>query len=216
MQIFNYDYLLKYIIIGDSGVGKSNLLLRYTDNKFNEAHVLTLGVEFAAKNVTINNSIFRLQIWDTAGQEQFRSITRSFYKNSACVILVYDITSKDSFLNIQTWRKDCLQNCFKKVYLVLVGNKADDEANRQVTYQEGEQYAKENKMLFFESSAKLGNNVNEIFEESAQQISKGINSGLYNVDDPESGIKKNVDKEDKNIVLSDKIVPSEKKCCPIL
>lgn len=210
MQVFNYDYLLKYIIIGDSGVGKSNLLLRYTDNKFNESHVLTLGVEFAAKNVTINNSVFRLQIWDTAGQEQFRSITRSFYKNSACVIMVYDITKKDTFLNIKTWRKDCLQNCYKKVYMVLVGNKADDEKNREVSYQEGEQYANENEMIFFESSAKTGNNVNEIFEVSAQQISNGINNGLYNLDDSDTGIKRNVD---KNIVLNENIVPSKNRTC---
>ena len=179
MQIFNYDYLLKYIIIGDSAVGKSNLLLRYVDNKFNENHVLTLGVEFAAKNIQIEEQIFRMQIWDTAGQENFRSITRSFYKNSACVIIVYDITSRETFTNVKTWIKDCMQTCSKNVFMVLVGNKVDDETSRQVSTNEGETFAKEHGMTFFESSAKTGKNVEEIFKTSAKEIAKRLKNGEY-------------------------------------
>ncbi len=101
----NFNYLFKYIIIGDSNVGKSNILTRYTQNKFNEQYQATIGVEFGAKNLTINNQIIRVQIWDTAGQENFRSITRAYYKNSVCAIIVYDISKRDSFNNIQNWVK---------------------------------------------------------------------------------------------------------------
>lgn len=198
MQVFNYDYLLKYIIIGDSAVGKSNLLLRYVDNKFNENHVLTLGVEFAAKNIQIEEQIFRMQIWDTAGQENFRSITRSFYKNSACVIIVYDITSRETFTNVKTWIKDCMQTCSKNVFMVLVGNKVDDETSRQVSTNEGETFAKEHGMTFFESSAKTGKNVEEIFKTSAKEIAKRLKNGEYDLEEDETGIKRNID---KNIIL---------------
>ena len=209
MQVFNYDYLLKYIIIGDSAVGKSNLLLRYVDNKFNENHVLTLGVEFAAKNIQIEEQIFRMQIWDTAGQENFRSITRSFYKNSACVIIVYDITSRETFTNVKTWIKDCMQTCSKNVYMVLVGNKVDDETSRQVSTKEGEDFANEHGMAFFESSAKTGKNVEEIFETSAKEIAKRLKNGEYDLEEDETGIKRNID---KNIILKANNA-YQTKCC---
>ena len=209
MQVFNYDYLLKYIIIGDSAVGKSNLLLRYVDNKFNENHVLTLGVEFAAKNIQIEEQIFRMQIWDTAGQENFRSITRSFYKNSACVIIVYDITSRETFTNVKTWIKDCMQTCSKNVFMVLVGNKVDDETSRQVSTNEGETFAKEHGMTFFESSAKTGKNVEEIFKTSAKEIAKRLKNGEYDLEEDETGIKRNID---KNIILKANNTDQTKYC----
>ena len=209
MQVFNYDYLLKYIIIGDSAVGKSNLLLRYVDNKFNENHVMTLGVEFAAKNIQIEEQIFRMQIWDTAGQENFRSITRSFYKNSACVIIVYDITSRETFTNVKTWIKDCMQTCSKNVFMVLVGNKVDDETSRQVSTNEGETFAKEHGMTFFESSAKTGKNVEEIFKTSAKEIAKRLKNGEYDLEEDETGIKRNID---KNIILKANNTDKTKYC----
>lgn len=209
MQVFNYDYLLKYIIIGDSAVGKSNLLLRYVDNKFNENHVLTLGVEFAAKNLQIEDQIFRMQIWDTAGQENFRSITRSFYKNSACVIIVYDITGRETFTNVKTWIKDCMQTCSKNVFMVLVGNKVDDESNRQVSTKEGEQFANEHGMTFFETSAKTGLKVQDIFEHSAKEIAKRLKHGEYDLEEDDSGIKRNID---KNIILKP-ISTNQRYCC---
>ena len=95
----NFNYLLKYVIVGDAAVGKSNLLLRYTHGEFKEEYQLTIGVEFGSNNIIVDNNIFRVQIWDTAGQENFRSITRSYYKNSACALIVYDITRRQSFEN---------------------------------------------------------------------------------------------------------------------
>ena len=102
----NFDYLFKYIIIGDAAVGKSNLLLRYAHGQFKPEYQLTIGVEFGAKNITFNNQVYRIQIWDTAGQENFRSITRAYYKNSVCAMVVYDITNRDSFEHIQNWIQD--------------------------------------------------------------------------------------------------------------
>ena len=102
----NFDFMLKYIIIGDSAVGKSNILMQYLQEKFYDEFQPTIGVEFGAKNYVLNNKIFRLQIWDTAGQELFRSITRAYYKNSVCACVVYDVTSKSSFENIKNWIED--------------------------------------------------------------------------------------------------------------
>ena len=106
----NFDYILKYIIIGDSGVGKSNILLPYSNNFFNSEFQSTIGVEFGVKNLSIDDKLYRVQIWDTAGQEQFRSITRAYYKNSVCACVVYDITNKATFENIKSWLEDCKKN----------------------------------------------------------------------------------------------------------
>ena len=182
----NYDYLLKYIIIGDAAVGKSNLLLRFTQNDFKNEYQLTIGVEFGAKNIEINNKKFRLQIWDTAGQENYRSITRAYYKNSVCAILVYDISNRESFEHISNWIEDCLAQSPKTVFMVLVGNKSDLEDYRQVTFKEGEEMAKNNNIMFFETSAKTGENVEKIFEDSAKEI----NQGYYDLENDSSGIKK--------------------------
>ena len=186
---YSYNYLLKYIIIGDSSVGKSNLLLRYAHDKFNEDYQATIGVEFGAKNVEINNKTFRIQIWDTAGQENFRSITRAYYKNSVCAIIVYDITNKESFNNIQNWIEDCKNQCPKTVFFVLVGNKNDLENERKVSFEEGKKFADSNDILFFESSAKTGNNVEDIFYKSAECISQRINKNVYDLESDSCGIK---------------------------
>ena len=120
MSSFNFNYLLKFIVIGDSSVGKSNILLRYTQNEFNQEYQSTIGVEFGAKNIKINNKIYRIQIWDTAGQENFRSITRAYYKNSVCALVVYDITKRESFENVQSWIQDCRNQSPKTIIMVLV------------------------------------------------------------------------------------------------
>ena len=109
------------------GVGKSNLILQFTHKKFNLTHDVTIGVEFEATNVEINNKTYRLQIWDTAGQETFKSITRNYYKNSACALICYDITNMESFVNIKVWAEECKTNAPKNILIVLVGNKSDLE-----------------------------------------------------------------------------------------
>ena len=198
MSSGNFDYLLKYIIIGDAAVGKSNILLKYAHNQFKPEYQLTIGVEFGAKNINIQNKIYRIQIWDTAGQENFRSITRAYYKNSVCAVIVYDISNKESFDNVSIWVDDCRSQSPKTISLILVGNKKDLEDKREVSYEEGEEFAKNNGMLFFEVSAKTGENIDELFKESAEDISKKIESDYYDTSNESCGIKIGIKKEMKS------------------
>jgi len=185
----SYAYLFKYIIIGDTGVGKSCLLLQFTDKRFRPVHDLTIGVEFGARMVTIDEKSIKLQIWDTAGQESFRSITRSYYRGAAGALLVYDITRRDTFNHLTRWLEEALQNGNKNMTIMLIGNKSDLEHRRQVTTEEGEQFAKEHGLIFFETSAKTATNVEEAFIQTAQKIYEKIQSGVYDVGNEGNGIK---------------------------
>jgi len=197
----NFDYLLKYIIIGDAAVGKSNLLLRYAHGQFKPEYQLTIGVEFGAKNIQISNKTYRIQIWDTAGQENFRSITRAYYKNSVCALVVYDISSKDSFNNVINWIEDCKNQSPKTIFMVLVGNKCDLNDKRQVSFEEGKEFAEKNDMMFYETSAKDGINVEEIFFNSANEIAKKIEQGFYDLDSDTCGIKRGLNRNNPQIQL---------------
>ena len=185
----NFDYLFKYIIIGDAAVGKSNLLLRYAHGQFKPEYQLTIGVEFGAKNVVIRNKTYRIQIWDTAGQENFRSITRAYYKNSVCALVVYDISSRDSFNNVSTWIEDCRNNSSEKIFMVLIGNKSDLADKRQVSTEEGRELAEKYEMKFYETSAKTGENVNDIFNDSVDEIAKKMDQNYYDLENDMCGIK---------------------------
>jgi small GTP-binding protein len=186
----NFDYLLKYIIIGDAAVGKSNLLLRYAHGQFKPEYQLTIGVEFGAKNVEIRNKLYRIQIWDTAGQENFRSITRAYYKNSVCAMVVYDITSLDSFHHVQNWIEDIRNQSPKTVLIILIGNKIDLEEKRVVSYDEGSEFAIRNGIIFAETSAKTGDGIEEIFLKSAKEIAKNMSENYYDLTSETCGIKK--------------------------
>ncbi|KAD6454096.1 hypothetical protein E3N88_08802 [Mikania micrantha] len=143
----SYAYLFKYIIIGDTGVGKSCLLLQFTDKRFQPVHDLTIGVEFGARMITIDNKPIKLQIWDTAGQESFRSITRSYYRGAAGALLVYDITRRETFNHLASWLEDARQHANANMTVMLIGNKCDLAHRRAVSTEEGEQFAKENGLL---------------------------------------------------------------------
>lgn len=164
------DILFRVIIVGDTGVGKSCILLRFSENTFNEQHNVTIGVEFGSKQIEIGTTSVKLQIWDTAGQESFRSITRSFYRRADGVLLVYDATARHTFENCKYWLEEIRQNAASDVVIYLVGNQIDlinsGGENREVTLEEAAEFSKQNNLAGFrETSARHGTNVHEAFTE---------------------------------------------------
>ena len=185
----SYSYLFKYIIIGDTGVGKSCLLLQFTDKRFQPIHDLTIGVEFGARMINIESKPIKLQIWDTAGQESFRSITRSYYRGAAGALLVYDITRRETFSHLARWLQEARQNSHQNMVIMLIGNKSDLEHRRQVSKEEGEAFAAENGLVFLETSAKTAANVESAFVKTAEKIYENIQSGVYDVNNESHGVK---------------------------
>ena len=185
----SYAYLFKYIIIGDTGVGKSCLLLQFTDKRFQPVHDLTIGVEFGARMVNIESKNVKLQVWDTAGQESFRSITRSYYRGAAGALLVYDITRRETFEHLTTWLEDARQHSSTNMVIMLIGNKCDLEDIRAVTKEEGEAFAREHGLVFMETSAKTAANVEVAFVNTAKEIYQKIQEGVFDINVEANGIK---------------------------
>ena len=156
------ELAIKTLVIGDSRVGKTSLLLKYVDKSFPEEHISTIGVEYKEKLITKDGFNIRLQIWDTAGEERFRSITKSIYKNTHGVLFVYDITQKDTFANVKHWIKDT-ENIDREIRGVIVGNKID-LPDRVISKTDLDEIGEKYKMPVIETSAKEGTNVNECFE----------------------------------------------------
>ena len=160
------EVLYKILLLGDSSVGKTCFLMRYTDNTFQEIHMSTIGLDYKLKNVQLDDGkMVKIQIWDTAGQDRFRSITKNYYKGAHGIILIYDITNKKSFENVRTWINQIKEEVSEKVSIILVGNKIDDEEHRAVQTEEGKNLAKELGLMFFECSAKSGVNIDSTFNE---------------------------------------------------
>jgi len=200
----SYSYLFKYIIIGDTGVGKSCLLLQFIDKRFRQKHEVTIGVEFGARMINVDGKNVKLQIWDTAGQESFRSITRSYYRAAAGALLVYDITRRETFTHLARWLDEARQNGNPQMSFILVGNKCDMEGERQVSYEEGERFARENDLIFLETSAKTAYNVEDAFQKTAQLIYEKIESGVIDVNNESLGIKKGGELNPRGLKLPDK------------
>jgi Ras-related protein Rab-2A len=177
------------------GVGKSCLLLQFTDKRFQPVHDLTIGVEFGSRLITLpdgggsNNTQIKLQIWDTAGQESFRSITRSYYRGAAGALLVYDITRRDTFQHLSRWLEEAKQHAQPNMVILLIGNKNDLEDRRAVSTEEGQAFADANGLLFLETSAKTAYNVEESFLRTATEIHGKIVSGEIDVSNESHGIK---------------------------
>ena len=164
------DYTLKILTIGESAVGKTCILLRFTDNKFLKTHLTTIGIDYKSKTIKVKDFSVKLKIWDTAGQERFRNITQQYYKGADGILLVYDVTERNSFEKVREWMRNIQQNTSRdKIGIILVGNKCDLE-ERQVTTEEGESLAKEFGVLFFETSAYKDININECFESLVGEI----------------------------------------------
>lgn len=172
-----HEFLFKYIIIGDSGVGKSCLLLQFTDKRFETSHELTIGVEFGARVVTIDNTPVKLQIWDTAGQESFRSITRSYYRGAAGTLLVFDVTRRETFEHVTSWLQDAHENSNLPMTILLIGNKCDLQEKREVSTEEAVELAKAQGLTYMETSAKTAHNVEAAFLDTARAILAKIRSG---------------------------------------
>lgn len=164
-----YDHLFKLLIIGDSGVGKSSLLIRFSDNTFSGSYITTIGVDFKIRTVVINGERVKLQIWDTAGQERFRTITNTYYRGTHGVIVVYDVTSGESFANVKRWLQEIESNC-DVVNKVLVGNKNDDPGRKVVITEDAQRFANQMDIQLFETSAKDNINVEEMFLAITEQV----------------------------------------------
>lgn len=167
-----YDYLFKLLLIGDSGVGKTCVLFRFSDDAFNSTFISTIGIDFKIRTIDLDDKKIKLQIWDTAGQERFRTITTAYYRGAMGIMLVYDITNEKSFDNIKTWIKNIEQHASDAVEKMLLGNKCDMEDKRVITKEQGEKFAAEAGIAFMETSAKADINVEAAFLKIAREIKK--------------------------------------------
>jgi len=165
-----YAFLFKFIIIGDEAVGKTCLLLQFTDKRYRTSHQVTVGVEFGSRTVQIGDKTIKLQCWDTAGQDRFRSIVRSYYRGAAGALLVYDITRRDSFEHVTQWLQEARSNADPDLVITLVGNKNDRSHERVVSYEEGRSFAQQNGLHFLETSAVTGSHVDDAFTATATLV----------------------------------------------
>ena len=202
-----YDFLFKMILIGDSSVGKSNILLKYLKGEFDPNSRATVGVEFGTKNITLNGKRVKIQIWDTAGQERYKSITSAYYKGAKGAFIVYDISRRTTFDNIDKWITDLKTNGDQNIAIILIGNKSDLEDKREVSKDEGVKKSEECKIAFLETSALNGENVNKAFDELIDQIYQNNCTNDDGKDDYEidKGVNLNDGQEEKN--------DEKKKCC---
>lgn len=165
-----YDYLFKLLLIGDSGVGKSCLLLRFADDTYTESYISTIGVDFKIRTIELDGKTIKLQIWDTAGQERFRTITSSYYRGAHGIIVVYDTTDQESFNNVKQWLQEIDRYACENVNKLLVGNKCDLTHKKVVDYQTAKEYADSLGIPFLETSAKNATNVEQAFMTMAAEI----------------------------------------------
>ena len=166
----SYNMIFKIVLIGDSSVGKTNILSKYLTNEFDPNSKATVGVEFGTKDLKIENNVVKVQIWDTAGQERYRSITNAYYKGAKGGLIVYDITNLKSFENIDKWLSDLKTNGEDKLSIILLGNKSDLEEERKVTTEQGKEKAQFYKLAFMETSALNGNNIEKAFTDLITEV----------------------------------------------
>ena len=174
MNSSEYDHLFKILLIGDSGVGKSNMLTRFADDTFSRSHISTIGVDFKIRTLNIDGKIIKLQIWDTAGQERFRTITSSYYRGAHGIIVVYDVTDQKSFNNVRQWLKEIERYAIDDVTKVLVGNKCDLTTQKVVEYNTGKEFADNFAIPFLETSARSSTNIKDVFVTITTDIQKRV------------------------------------------
>ena len=221
-----FDYQFNFVIVGESGVGKSCLVLNFAEQKPRRQHQVTLACEFASRIVQVKNRDIKVQIWDTAGQENFRSITRSYYRSSVAAIVVYDITNRRSFEKISSWLEELKENAHSKISIFLVGNKNDLEKERQVTFEEGMVLAKQHRIKFMETCAFELSQIDPLFKTLAEDVLGKIDSHEIDPMNEHLGVKignsqkLKIDKKSANagLQLGQNSAEGNKKkllpCCP--
>ncbi|KAH6788711.1 RAB GTPase-like protein A1F [Perilla frutescens var. frutescens] len=186
----DYDYLFKLVLIGDSGVGKSNLLSRFARNEFSLESKSTIGVEFATRSIRVDDKIIKAQIWDTAGQERYRAITSAYYRGAVGALLVYDVTRHVTFENVERWLKELRDHTDQNIVIMLVGNKADLRHLRAVSTEDGQAFAEREKTYFMETSALESLNVENSFTEVLTQIYHVVSRKALDIGDDPAALPK--------------------------
>jgi len=198
-----YDYLFKLLLIGDSGVGKSCLLLRFADDTYTESYISTIGVDFKIRTIELDGKTIKLQIWDTAGQEKYHALSPIYYRGSNGAFLVYDITDTDSFQRIKNWVRELRSALGTDCVLCIVGNKSDLEKNRHVPLREAEEYATSVGAEHFSTSAKLNQGLSELFLDISQKMIEKFNRANENVNNGSSDATSSRPKANRGIVVAD-------------
>ena len=210
----SYDLIFKLVLIGDSGVGKTNILSRYINNEFSLATQPTVGVEYGSKIIKKDDKSIKLQIWDTAGQERYKSITNAYYKGSKGALVVYDISRKTTFENVDKWIGELKNNASEDVHIMLVGNKSDLEDKREVKTEEVAKKADQYKIAFCETSALKGNNIENAFERLVDEITKIVGKSKNNEIKTEEKYKTiNLNTEEVKEKKIGKEAKNSPKCC---
>ncbi len=193
------EYSFKILLLGDTSVGKTCFLKRYTDNTFQDAYLSTIGFDFKYKLVTLEDGkIVKVQLWDTAGEERFRTIAKSYYKGAHGIVLIYDVTNRKTYENIRKWMNQIKDDSSSNISIILVANKIDCENEfRQVTKEEGEVLAKNNNLPIFEASAKDNINVEESFKYLIEEINKKISHFTVQTTTKLNNDNKNIKQEKK-------------------
>ncbi|KAK8608051.1 hypothetical protein V6N13_023486 [Hibiscus sabdariffa] len=186
----DYDYLFKVVLIGDSGVGKSNLLSRFTKNEFSLESKSTIGVEFATRSIRVDDKVIKAQIWDTAGQERYRAITSAYYRGAVGALLVYDVTRHVTFENVDRWLKELRGHTDANIVIMLVGNKADLRHLRAVSAEDSKAFAERENTFFMETSALESLNVEDAFTQVLAQIYRVVSKKTLGVGDDPSSLPK--------------------------
>ena len=207
MEDDNYEMMFKVVLVGDSFVGKTNIMSKYLKDEFHEDSKATVGVEFGSKQFTIEGHSIKAQIWDTAGQERYKAITSAYYKGAKGAFVVYDITRKTSFESIDRWVNDLTAAADKKITIVVIGNKCDLEDQRQITKEQGEEKSAKLEVAFLETSALSGENLDKAFELMMNEIYKKCHEEMLAENDLE------IIDGGKDINLKKNENTEKKKCC---
>ncbi|XP_039013659.1 ras-related protein RABA1f-like [Hibiscus syriacus] len=206
----DYDYLFKVVLIGDSGVGKSNLLSRFTRNEFSLESKSTIGVEFATRSIRVEDKIVKAQIWDTAGQERYRAITSAYYRGAVGALLVYDVTRRVTFENVQRWLKELRDHTDASIVIMLVGNKADLRHLFAVSTDDAKDFAEREKTYFMETSALESTNVEDAFTEVLAQIYRVVSRKALEAEVDHTVLPKG---QTINVGSRDDVSAVKKGCC---